>query len=205
VAGPRGFEPQSPAPQASVLILTRLRAPFARLSTPETINTLLNLKSNGLRDSTLKVVSSILKHIEAHADLNNPEDVKRFISEKKCSESYKVNLVKSYNYYAQCNGLEWTKPKYNLTNRSFKVPTKEAVYKIIAASSPKYSIVFKLLAETGAGPEELHQVRSRDIDLDKGTIAIAGCKGHNARTIPLKSDMVALLKMMRAHCHKREE
>jgi len=159
------------------------------------INTLLKLKASGLREVTIRNISAQLKHIAKNvSNLDDPEEVKEFIANKKCAESYKVNLVKAYNYYAITNGIRWIKPKYRPINRSFKAPTTENVYKIIACAGPKYAVVFRLLAETGATPSELHQVTERDIDLERGAITIPGCKGHASRTVLLKPSLVSLLR-----------
>jgi integrase len=152
------------------------------------------LRKSGLKDKTIVGIGSRLRYISRSADLHDPEAVKLFIANKNCADSYKHCLVKTYNYYATFHGLSWIKPRYRPINKLFKVPTKEAIEKIIASASPKYATVFRLLMETGASPIELHHVTLRDIDFDKGTITIPGCKGHKARVIKLKHSTVGLLK-----------
>src|SRR4030067_1798549 len=106
MAGPRGFEPQFPARQASVLILTRLRAPSTRLLHPDInsetkgkiINTLFRLKNSGLEEQTVKIVGYYMNHIARNVDLENPDEVKTFIANKQVDNGFKGNLVKAYNY-----------------------------------------------------------------------------------------------------------
>ena len=43
-------------------------------------------------------------------------------------------------------------------------------------------------------PYELHNVKLRDIDLERGILSIRGYKGHASRTFKLKSETVAMLK-----------
>jgi predicted transcriptional regulator len=108
------LNPGSPAPQASVLIQPRLRAPSTRLLYSDNINadvkrkiinTLLKLKNNGLEEQTVKTVGFYLNHLGINVDLGNPERVKEFIANKNVNSTFKGNLVKAYNYYALVNDI----------------------------------------------------------------------------------------------------
>ena len=91
------MNPGSPAPQASVLIQPRLRAPSTRLLYSENINpdvrgkiinTLLKLKNNGLEEQTVKVIGFYLKHLAVNVDLRSPETVKEFIANRNVSSGF---------------------------------------------------------------------------------------------------------------------
>ena len=112
------------------------------------INTLLKLKALGKSESTLKFVSSRLRYLAKNVDLDNPEAVNLFICGKKCSESYKETLVKAYVYYAKYNSIPYVKPRFRYERKLPRVPTKEAIMRVISASK-KYAVIFKLLMETG--------------------------------------------------------
>jgi integrase len=191
------LNPGPPTPQAGILDQTGPRPHSTGLRPSikgNIINTLFQLKNFGHPESTIKTTSDKLLYLAKYSDLNEPESVKTFIARLKGENSYKATLVKAYNYYIQMNGLTWLKPKYISEPKLPKIPTTEAIQKIIAKSSQKYATIFKLLSETGAMPTELHNVTLRDIDLDKGTIAIQGSKGHNSRIFKLKSETLAMLK-----------
>jgi hypothetical protein len=85
------LNPGSPAPQASILIQPRLRAPRARLLYSNNINAdikgkiiniLLKLKNNGPKEQTVKIVGFYLNHLAVNIDLENSEKVKEFIANK---------------------------------------------------------------------------------------------------------------------------
>ena len=110
------MNPGSPAPQADVLILTRLRAPRTRLLYSDNINadvkagiinTLLKLRNNGLEEQTVKIIGFYLNHLAVNADLRFPEKVKEFIANKNVNSGFKGNLAKVYNYYALVNNIVW--------------------------------------------------------------------------------------------------
>lgn len=76
-----------------------------------------------------------------------------------------------------------------------KIPTTDAIEKIVAKASWKYSVIFRLLSETGAMPNELFKTTPRDIDLEKGTLTIQGLKGHSSRIFKLKANTQAMLSL----------
>jgi integrase len=159
------------------------------------ITTLVKLKSSGKADNTLKSYWYRLETLAKHVNLDGPNEVSRFISNIKGSGAYKVSFVKAYNHYVRFNGLSWIKPKYKAERKLPKIPTTETIKEIIARASCKYAVIFKLLAETGVMPCELHNMTLRDIDLDRGTIAVQGFKGHASRMFKLKPETQAMLKM----------
>ena len=70
------MNPRSPAPQASVLILARLRAHSTRLLysgylSPEiegkVINTLVKLENNGLEEQPVRIIGYYLNHLAVNA------------------------------------------------------------------------------------------------------------------------------------------
>ena len=78
VRSPR-FEPGSSAWQADVLDQTRLRP---QCNEAKIISLLLNLKSLGKADLTVKFVSDRLKFFAKHADLNDADNVNLFTLRK---------------------------------------------------------------------------------------------------------------------------
>jgi len=192
------LNPGSPAPQAGILNHARLRPLHTGLR-PSTIegkiiNTLIRLKNSGLTEGSLRTVSYNLKLLARNCNLDDSETVRQFIADKKCDVSYKASLVKAYNYYAVVNDIQWIKPKYRPERKIPKIPTTEAINKIISRASKKYATIFKILMETGVMPHELSNVTLRDIDLEKRTIAVQGFKGHASRIFKLKTETIAMLK-----------
>jgi hypothetical protein len=103
VRAPR-FEPGSSAWQADVLDQTRLRPHSTGLRYScdgKIVSLLLNLKSLGKADLTVKFVNDRLKYFSEYVDLDKPDSVNLFIARKQCNASHKDGLAKSYNHYAQ--------------------------------------------------------------------------------------------------------
>jgi integrase len=158
------------------------------------LTTLIKLENRGLAEGTLRNLSFNLKHLAAHANIDDPESVNAFIAKKSCANSQKMNLVKAYNYYALVNGIAWTKPNHRYERKLCKIPTTEQINKLIASASPRYATILKVLAETGIMPHELSRVSISDMDLERGLLNVQGHKGHNSRAFRLKNETVAMLK-----------
>jgi integrase len=140
--------------------------------------------------------------IARHADLNNPESVKKYISiakntktEQPVEDETKCKMVWSYNKYCQINGITWTKPHYKVAEKTPTIPTRENVEAIINNASKRYITIFTLLKETGASGMELSNVKQQDIDLEQKQITIKGCKGHASATYKLKTQTAELLRV----------
>jgi hypothetical protein len=67
--------------------LLSARKSFSNSRLGNIINVLLDMKSNGYSEYTLNFVSKALSFLAKHADLNNAEAVKLFISEYSANNS----------------------------------------------------------------------------------------------------------------------
>jgi len=165
-----------------------------RIFAGKIVETLLWLHRNGYAESAIRPIGRRLRHMAKHSDLDNPRDVKRFIAAKNVKNSYKNNLCDAYGYYLRVHGVSWTKPRYKPEERLPRVPTTEAIQKVIARASRKYATIFSTLRDTGMMPVELERTSLRDIDLERGVINAVGCKGHKPRALTLKPSTIAMLK-----------
>jgi len=199
--GSLGFEPRIAnvlyvlyVPQAGILNQARRRPPDTRQEPQNEnliINTLIHLKANARKESTLKETSYRLTRLSEQADLANPEQVKMIIANMTSND--KENYVKAYARLATANEIIWKQPYYYTERKIPTIPTRENIMKIISASK-KYASIFKTLMETGLMPYELSQVEQRDIDLERGILNARGYKGHTSRTFKLMQETVAMLK-----------
>ena len=184
-------------------MVTRLRAHTEGIKHKDRIiNTLLWMKRNGRSENTLHTTSQKLNQLSKNADLMNPEEVLTFISNHKVCNATKTKLVDCYQNFCITNKLTFEKPTYRYERKIPLIPTTENIYKVISASSWKYSIMFTILEQTGIETRELATTKRTDIDAEQGIINVQGCKGHNSRSIKLKPQTADLL---RAYLHKYDK
>jgi len=152
------------------------------------------MSQKGYPTSSIEATGRRLRWLAKNCNLNDSVAVNTCIAAHKVADSYKRNLARAYSYYVKVNSLTWEKPRYQPVKRMPKVPTTEAVNKIISRASWRYATVFSVLRDTGMMPEELHKTALRDIDLERGTINAPGLKGHLPRTLKLQGSTLAMLK-----------
>ena len=155
---------------------------------------LLRLKSEGLAESTLEGIAKRLRHLNRHTDLQNPLEVKSYISGLKATNGYKQSLVLAYQHYCRFAGLPFSPPRYVRREREIQVPSEENLNLLINSASRELALRLKILKETGLRPKELLNLRVRDLDLEKGLIAVRTIKGGKPRTLEVKRSTLGMLK-----------
>jgi integron integrase len=153
----------------------------------------------------------ILFHHKRHPKEMGPAEVSAFLShlatgEKaaKATQQQALNAV-VFLYrdvllkpLGQLPDLKWT-------NRLARLPvvlTKEEVRQVLAVVDARHALGLRLLYGTGMRLLELIRLRVKDLDLERGQVAIRGGKGGKDRTsvLPesLKADLAAQLERVRA-------
>jgi len=168
------------------------------------IEFMLYMKKQGFRPTTIKSRAELLASLTtAGADLNNPEDVKLVIAEKKnkdgakCCEGYKKNLVLAYATYLRMLGKKWNAPKYKPIQRLPFIPLESEIDQLICSVGRYMGIFLFVLKETGADPSEALEIRWKDVDRDKKTIMINNpVKGHKSRIICVSRELINRLDSM---------
>jgi integrase len=165
------------------------------------INTLIALKSNGRKDSTLKQVNLKLREITRHTDLTNSEAVKEYISKavnqqtgEPLQDDTRNKFVYAYDQYCKINNIQWKRPHYRVEEKTPLIPTTENVNAIIDNATTRYTVIFKILQETGIEGAELQNVTQADIDAEQGTISVRGVKGHASGAYKLKPATANILR-----------
>jgi len=152
------------------------------------------MKKKGKSENNLQTTSYKLRQIAQHVDLMNPDAVLTFIADHKVTNATRTKLEKCYKYFATYNNISYERPRYPYEPKVPLIPTTENIYKIISASSWKYSIIFTILEQTGVETQELATTKRSDIDAERGIINVQGCKRHSSRSIRLKPRTADLLR-----------
>jgi len=152
------------------------------------------MKNNGLSDYTIKNTSKLLKYLDKHADLNNPDAVKTAIA-THTSNNYKRNLCFAYKKYAQHFNIKWQMPKYRQDQKIRRIPTSEKLEMIIAKAGKTLATKLRISKETGLRPIELMNLRVKDIDLDQRTIYPTTAKHGSARALKISANLNTLIQI----------
>jgi integrase len=170
---------------------------------------LIALRNDGRKEKTLKTISFKLKQIASHCNITNPEAVKTYIStatnattHEPLSDETRNKFAYAYDQYCKRQNIVWKKPYFRVEEKTPLIPTTENVDAIINTATTRYSVIFRILAETGAEGHELENVTQSDIDTEQGLISIRGCKGHASGTYKLKTQTA---EMLRTYLHKNPQ
>ena len=157
---------------------------------------LINLKNNAKSDCTIKFVDKALTRISKHADLDNPEEVKRFIANLQTSDNYKRNLCFAYKQYCDYYKITWQKPTYYQEPKTIRIPSTAHIDMLIANSGKVMSVKLTLSKETGLRPVEVCNLKVKDIDLERKIVYPTTAKHGAPRRLKISN---SLQEMLRTH------
>jgi integrase len=153
------------------------------------------MKSNAYEPTTIKQTKKRLRHLMSNCNTNNPEEVKKFVSNKSCSNSYKECLIGTYDIYMQSKDKLWNKPFYSRYDKKRKAPKEHLIDFIIQHAKPVTRLKLMVEKDLGTRPIELFWLKVGDIDLTNGNVSITGAKHTIGREGKLKANTLALLKL----------
>jgi integrase len=159
---------------------------------------MLYMKKQGFRPTTITTrVELIAALLNQGINLNNQEDVKFAIAEKKCGNGYKKNLVLAYDTYLRMKGEKWQAPKYKQDAKLPFIPLESEIDQVINSAGKHTSTFLAVLKETGADPGEALAIEWIDVDREKRTITINHpVKGHKPRIINVSINLIDRLEAM---------
>jgi len=159
------------------------------------------MKKNGYADTTIKATGKRLRHLQKHSNLKDPEDVKGYIANKQCSNAYKETLIETYNLLKKSINQTWQKPFYKRNDKLPKIPTEEKINMLISNARTRMALFLSMSKDLGTRPIELTWLKTKDIDLEKGTVNITSAKHCVGRTLKLKTNT---LQMLKAYINKKD-
>jgi len=158
------------------------------------------MKKNGYADTTIKATGKRLRSLQRNCNLKDPEDVKGYIANKKCSNSYKETLIETYDILMRSIDQEWKKPFYKRYDKLPKIPTEEKINMLISNARTRMALILSMSKDLGTRPIELTWLQIKDINLENGTVNITSAKHCNARILKLKAKT---LEMLRKYINKK--
>jgi integrase len=159
-------------------------------------NVMLWMKKNAYEPTTIQRVAKELRHLERSCNTGKPEEVKLFISNKKCSNARKENLVESYAIAIKSLGLTWNQPFYQRYDKKRKAPKEEHIDFIIQHVKFPLNLKLSMFKDLGQRPIEMTWLKVEDIDLTTGISNITGAKHTIGREGKLKPFTIELLKRL---------
>lgn len=152
------------------------------------------MKANGLSDCTINFTRKALYFLAKNCNLNNPEEVKTFIANRKATNHYKRNLCIAYNKFVLHNKLEWQMPIYIQPSKLPNIPKTETLKQLISYARKNLAVKLMISMETGLRPVEVMNLKVKDVNLENRTITPTTAKHGSARILKISNTTKDLLK-----------
>jgi len=158
-----------------------------------------HMQKQGYKEATIRLNRTALKVLsERGSELLNPESVKEVIAQQKqWSENRKRNVINAYNLFAKLNGLQWDKPKCNVTQKFPFIPSEAELDALISGTGKKLATFLQLLKETAMRRGEAKRLEWINIDFEKNIITLNNPeKGSNPRMWKVSQKLTAMLNAL---------
>jgi hypothetical protein len=153
------------------------------------------MKRNAYEDTTIKKVAKLLRHLQRNCNIKEPEQVKTYIANKKCSNGHKENLVEAYAILMKSINKKWNQPFYQRYDKKRRAPKEEQINFIINHARMEMATKLSISKDLGQRPIELTWLIVKDIDLTTGIVSITGAKHTIGRNGKLTPKTLELLKI----------
>ncbi len=161
-------------------------------------------KKQGYSEATIRLNRTALKVLTKRgANLLNPESVKEVIAGQKWSGNRKRNVINAYNLFVKLNGLQWDKPRCNVTRKFPFIPTEQELDALISGTGKKLSTFLQLLKETAMRSGEAKRLEWINIDFEKNIVTLnTPEKGSNPRMWKVSSKLIAMINALPRKSHR---
>ncbi len=152
------------------------------------------MRKNAYEDTTITATAKRLKHLQKNCLLADPENIKTFVANKKCSNAFKECLIETYDIYIRSIGQQWNKPFYTRYDKLPKIPTEQKLNMLISNASTRMALFLSMSKDLGSRPIELTWLKVADTNLQNGIINLTGAKHTIGRNGKLKTNTLDMLK-----------
>jgi len=163
------------------------------------------MKKNGYADTTIEATGKRLRHLQKNCNLKNPEEVKGFIANKKCSNGFKETLIETYDILMKSINQQWQKPFYARYDKLPKIPTEEKLNMLISNARTRMALFLSMSKDLGTRPIELTWLKVKDINLENGIVNITSAKHCVGRALKLKTNTLEMLKKYITKKHMNQD
>ncbi|MGD8507151.1 MAG: site-specific integrase [Candidatus Bathyarchaeota archaeon] len=156
-----------------------------------------HLLKKGLAKGTIEQRIWLLKGLEKHCNLFDPESVKLAIARMdNWSKGTKRLAVIAYENFASMEGIKFDPPTYRPDGTHPFVPTEQEIDILIAGCGPKLSAFLQLIKETGVRAGEALRLKWTDINPHSKTVRITAEKGSKPRTPRISNKCYAMINSL---------
>jgi integrase len=154
------------------------------------------MEKQGYAKESIRGALGCLRALQARdGNLFDPESIKEALArEKNWSQNRRRNVINAYSLFLKVNGMQWEKPKCQVTQKFPFIPTEQEIDALIDGSGKKTATFLQLLKETAMRSGEAKRLQWTDIDFEKNIITLNSPeKGSNPRMWKVSAKLTAML------------
>jgi integrase len=154
------------------------------------------MEKQGYAKESIRGALGSLRALQARGgNLFDPESIKEALArEKNWGQNRRRNVINAYSLFLKTNGLQWEKPKCQVTQKFPFIPTEQEIDALIDGSGKKTATFLQLLKETAMRSGEAKRLQWTDIDFEKCIITLnLPEKGSNPRMWRVSAKLTAML------------
>jgi len=158
----------------------------------------LHCKNEGLTEETVRIWYNRLKKISENAELNEPENVKKYLANATFAQGTKYNMVVIYNAYLKFVGKTWKRPKYRLEEKLPEfIPTEQEIDALICGCGKKTATILQTIKETGMRIGEALRLKWTWLDIERNILTLNAPEKHGRpRACKVSSKLVGMLQAL---------
>jgi integrase/transposase-like protein len=156
------------------------------------------LQKEGRAKATLDPYGYSLKFlIKNHANLFDPESVKKVVAVLDKTKARKYNLIKAYRAFLNAYGIKAVLPKYTPDRKLPYLPPEEHMDLLIASCNQEMAAFLQATKETAARPCEVLRILPDELDFVNKKIPINHpAKGCNPRVLDMSDKLCEMLRSL---------
>ena len=158
----------------------------------------LYLKLQGCSEHTINGWSQKLGRLAKHADLNEPESIKKFLASQEIAESSKHAYCVTYTAFLKWQGRTWKQPKYKGQQKIPEfIPTEQEIDQLIAGCSRKMAAILQVIKETGMRIGECLSLKWSCLNSEARTITLNTPEQNSLpRIFKVSSKLIGMLQIL---------
>jgi integrase len=166
-------------------------------TTQDLINFAIDMKKNGLAETTIIGRIRNLKQLARMTNLQDPEATKTTITnQEQWRKLTQRKYVEIYEAFLKFKGKTWKRPHIKPENKLPFIPTETELDQLIASCGKRTATQLQTLKETGIRISELTKLKWEDLSPQQKTLNITPSKGSNPRILPISDKLINMINQL---------
>jgi integrase len=156
------------------------------------------LNKEGKTNGTISTYLSVLNRLSKHANLEEPETIKSYLSKNNININTKACYRVAYTAFLTWQGKTWKPPKYTARSPIPEfLPTEQEIDQLISGCGRKTASILQTIKETGMRIGECLRLKWTALNDEANTLTLNDPEKHGLpRIFPVSPKLVMMLQAL---------